>query len=214
MADFDPPSFDIVVTSCPANKLKPSPGCVNSVNNLDVIYKSLIIRGSSSWEFGYSQLTIHAYGSSVTKMSSAAMKSYLAKPGEVGGEWHLVDAKDQILGRLAARLATILMGKHRPTYTPHVLTGDCIILINAEKIKLTGRKMDQKKYERYSYYPSGRKIEPISVVMAKDPERVIKSAVRRMLPKNKLGRDMLNRLKVYAGPQHPHGAQQPKAMAN
>jgi len=140
------------------------------------------------------------------------MKSYLAKPGEAGGDWHVVDADGKVLGRLAVQLATILMGKHKPTYTPHVVTGDFIVVVNAEKVKLTGRKMEQKEYDHYTYYPSGRKVTPIAKVMAKHPERVIEQAVRRMLPKNKLSRQMLQRLKVYAGPEHPHQAQQPKPL--
>src|SRR5687767_1216162 len=123
-------------------------------------------------------------------MRTAAMKSYLAKTDEVGGNWHLVDAEGKVLGRLASRLATILMGKHLPTYTPHVLTGDFIVVVNAEKVNLTGRKMDQKKYDRYSYHPGGRKVESIETVLAKDPQRVIMLAVRRMLPKNKLADQM------------------------
>ncbi len=145
-------------------------------------------------------------------MRSAAMKSYLAKPGQAGGQWHLVDAEGQVLGRLATQLATILMGKHRPTYTPYVLTGDFVVVLNAEKIRLTGRKMEQKQYEHYTYYNSGRKIEPIAKVMRTHPDRVIRMAVRRMLPKNKLGRDMLSRLKIYAGTEHPHQAQQPQPI--
>jgi large subunit ribosomal protein L13 len=140
------------------------------------------------------------------------MKSYCAKPGEAGGDWHLVDADGKVLGRLATELATILMGKHKPTYTPHVLTGDFVVVVNAEKIKLTGRKMQSKEYERYSYYPSGRKVESITSVMARHPERIVEEAVRRMLPKNKLGRQMLKRLKVYAGPEHPHAAQGPQPL--
>lgn len=140
------------------------------------------------------------------------MKTYLAKPEEVGGEWHLVDADGKVLGRLAAQLATILMGKHRPTYTPHVLTGDFVVVINAEKVKLTGRKMEQKTYDRYSYHPSGRTVESITEVLAKDPGMVIFKAVRRMLPKNKLGDHMLTRLKVYKGATHPHQAQQPQPL--
>jgi large subunit ribosomal protein L13 len=140
------------------------------------------------------------------------MKSYLAKPGEVEGKWHLVDASGKVLGRLAAELATILMGKHRPTYTPHVLTGDFVVVVNAEKVKLTGRKMEQKTYQRYTFYPSGQKTEPIAKVLAHHPDRMIRLAVRRMLPKNKLGRHMLSRLKVYAGPKHPHGCQKPKPL--
>ena len=145
-------------------------------------------------------------------MRSAAMKTYQAKTGEVGGKWHIVDADGQVLGRLAAELATILMGKHRPTYTPHVLTGDFVVVINAEKIKLTGRKMEQKQYDHYTLYPSGRKIEPIAKVMAKEPGRVIRLAVRRMLPKNALAKDMLTRLKIYKGATHPHQAQCPQPL--
>lgn len=145
-------------------------------------------------------------------MLSAATKSYLAKPGQVGGQWHLADADGKVLGRMASQLATVLMGKHRPEYTPHVLTGDFVIVVNAAKVKLTGRKMDQKVYQRYTYYPSGRKVEPIAEVIQKDPERVIKEAVKRMLPRNKLGRAMLSRLKVYGGPDHPHQAQHPQPL--
>ncbi len=145
-------------------------------------------------------------------MRSAAMKSYVARPDEVGGDWHLVDASGKVLGRLAAQLATILMGKHKPTYTPHVLTGDFVVVVNAEKVKLTGRKLEQKEYDHYTYYPGGRKVVPIARVMERHPERVIQLAVRRMLPKNKLARRMLKRLKVYAGPEHPHAAQQPRPL--
>jgi large subunit ribosomal protein L13 len=118
-------------------------------------------------------------------MRSAAMKTTLAKTGESGGKWHLVDADGQVLGRLATRLATVLMGKHLPTYTPHVLSGDFVVLVNAEKVKLTGRKMTDKEYDRYSHHPSGRKVESITTVMQRHPERVLVSAVRRMLPKNR-----------------------------
>jgi len=145
-------------------------------------------------------------------MRSAAMKSYIARPDELKPDWHLVDASDKVLGRLATELATILMGKHKPTYTPHVLTGDFVVVINAEKVKLTGRKIEQKEYDHYTYYPSGRKVVPIDRMMERHPERVIESAVRRMLPKNKLARQMLKRLKVYAGPAHPHAAQQPEPL--
>ena len=146
-------------------------------------------------------------------MRSAAMKTYLAKPGEVEAQWHLVDAAGKVLGRLATELATILMGKHKPTYTPHVLTGDFIVVVNAEKVALTGRKLQQKEYDRYTYYTSGRKVVSIATMMERHPDRVIRLAVRRMLPKNKLARQMLKRLKVYAGPEHPHAAQQPAPLA-
>ncbi|MHC4445814.1 MAG: 50S ribosomal protein L13 [Planctomycetota bacterium] len=140
------------------------------------------------------------------------MKTYSAKPDEVGGQWHIVDAEGKTLGRLATRLATILMGKHKPTYTPHVLTGDYIIVVNAEKVRLTGRKLEQKEYDRYTYYTGGRKVDSMAKVLEKSPERVIEFAVRRMLPKSKLGRQMLKRLKVYRGPDHPHQAQQPQEL--
>lgn len=145
-------------------------------------------------------------------MRSAAMKSFLAKPGQVEGKWHLVDASNQVLGRLATELATVLMGKHKPTYTPHVLTGDFVVVINAEKVRVTGRKDEQIEYDRYSYHPGGRKVVPYKEMLATHPERIIQSAVKRMLPKTKLGRDMLSRMKIYAGAEHPHQAQQPEPL--
>lgn len=146
-------------------------------------------------------------------MRSTAMKSFLAKPGQVGGEWRLIDADGKTLGRLAVDVATVLMGKHRPTYTPHVLTGDIIVIVNAEKIRLTGRKMEQMEYDHYTYHPGGRKVIPIAEMLKKHPDRVLQRAVWRMLPHNKLGRDMLKRMKVYGGPEHPHAAQQPKPLS-
>ncbi|MBN1488463.1 MAG: 50S ribosomal protein L13 [Phycisphaerae bacterium] len=140
-------------------------------------------------------------------------KSYLAKPGEIEGQWHLIDATDKILGRMATRIATILMGKHKPTYTPHTLTGDFVVIVNAEKVKLTGRKTEMKTYERYTYYPGGRKVIPFTTMHAKHPDDVIRVAVRRMLPKNRLGRQMLSRLKIYAGAEHNHQAQRPEPLA-
>jgi large subunit ribosomal protein L13 len=141
-------------------------------------------------------------------------KTYMAKTGEVAAGWHLVDAEDQILGRLAARIAPILMGKHRPEYTPHVDTGEFVIVVNAEKIRFTGaNKPRDRVYQRYSGYPGGRKEVPLAEQLASRPEFVIREAVRRMLPKNRLGADMLAKLKVYAGPDHPHQAQQPQALA-
>jgi large subunit ribosomal protein L13 len=145
-------------------------------------------------------------------MRSAAMKSYLAKTGEIPGDWHIVDAADKPLGRLAASLATILMGKHKPTYTPHVLTGDFIVVINAEKVTMSGRKDEQKEYDRYSYHPGGRKVVPAAEMREKHPERLLQFAVRRMLPKNKLGDHMINRMKVYKGTKHPHMPQRPQPL--
>ncbi|MHC4985714.1 MAG: 50S ribosomal protein L13 [Planctomycetota bacterium] len=141
------------------------------------------------------------------------MKSYMAKKGELTAEWRLVDATDKVLGRLATRIATILMGKHRPEYTPHVDCGDFVIVVHADKVRVTGaNKPDQRQYERYSRYPGGRKVVSLAEMMVKHPDRVIKEAVRRMLPKNKLGHQMLSKLKVYAGADHPHHAQQPQAL--
>lgn len=127
--------------------------------------------------------------------------------------WYHVDATDKVLGRLAVRLAVVLMGKDRPEYTPNVDTGAYVVVTNAEKIRLTGRKMAQKTYHRYSGYPGGLKEIPIADVLAKHPERVIMEAVRRMLPKNKLGDAMLKKLRVYGGPRHPHTYHKPEELA-
>lgn len=142
-----------------------------------------------------------------------AQKSYMAKPDQVPAEWWVVDATDAIVGRLASTIATILMGKHRPTYTPHTLTGDFVVVTNCEKVQFTGaeHKWNTKTYARYSGFP-GLKIETAAAVRERHPDRILREAVRRMLPKNKLATKMLDRLKVYAGPEHPHQAQQPKPL--
>ncbi|GAB4402231.1 MAG: 50S ribosomal protein L13 [Anaerolineales bacterium] len=140
------------------------------------------------------------------------MKTYVVKEGEIKREWYVVDAEGKTLGRLASKIARILMGKHKPYYTPHLDTGDFVVVVNADKIRVTGRKLDQKKYYRYSGYPSGLKSVTLRKQMETHPERVIWAAVRNMLPKNKLGRVMLKKLKVYASPDHPHAAQQPKPL--
>ncbi len=137
------------------------------------------------------------------------MKTYMAKPGEVAQHWWLVDATDRIVGRLARDIAVHLMGKHRPTYSPHVDTGDFVVVINAEKVVFTGKKWDQKTYSWYTGYP-GQKVITAARARERKPEAVLRDAVRRMLPKNKLGRRMLGKLKIYAGPDHPHQAQQPQ----
>ena len=141
------------------------------------------------------------------------MSTYLAKPGEIKADWHIVDASDKILGRLAAKLSTILQGKHKPTYTPHVLSGDHVIVLNAEKIAVTGNKANVIEYDTYSTYAGGRKTYSYKRMVEEHPERLIQLAVKRMLPKNKLGRDMLLKLKVYRGTSHEHQAQQPKPLA-
>jgi large subunit ribosomal protein L13 len=138
------------------------------------------------------------------------VKTYYAKPGEVEREWLLVDAADQVLGRLSSEVAQILKGKHKPQYTPHVDTGDFVVIINADKIVLTGNKMEDKKAYRHSGYPGGLKEVPISRMMEKDPAKVVEKAIRGMLPKNTLGRQMGKKLKVYAGSEHPHEAQDPR----
>lgn len=138
------------------------------------------------------------------------MKTYMAKPAEVEQKWWLVDANEKVVGRLASDIAMVLMGKHRPTYTPHVDNGDFVVVINAEKVVFTGNKWDQKTYAYYTGYP-GQKIDTAADIREQHPERILSEAVRRMLPKNKLGRRMLDKLKIYAGGEHPHQAQQPEA---
>ena len=136
-------------------------------------------------------------------------QTYFAKAGDVTPAWRQVDAEGEILGRLSVRIATILMGKHRPQYTPHVDCGDYVIVTNAQKIVMTGRKLEQKKKLRFSGYPGGLKAETYGSLLKRRPTVLIEESVRRMLPKSKLGRQMLSKLKVYAGPDHPHQAQQP-----
>ncbi len=141
------------------------------------------------------------------------MKTYMAKTGELAKKWYVVDVTDKIVGRVATEIATILMGKHRPEYTPHVDTGDFVIVINAEKVRLTGaNKGSQRTYQRYTGYPGGRRVTTLNEMLETKPEMVIAEAVRRMLPKNKLATVMLSKLKVYVGPDHPHQAQQPEAL--
>lgn len=137
------------------------------------------------------------------------MRTYTPKPGEVERRWHVIDATDVVLGRLASQAATLLRGKHKPTFAPHVDTGDFVIIVNADKVALTGSKLDQKKAYRHSGYPGGLRATSYAELMAKAPERVVEKAVRGMLPKNTLGRKQLSKLKVYAGAAHPHQAQQP-----
>lgn len=138
------------------------------------------------------------------------MRTYMAKPNEIERKWYVVDAAGQTLGRLASEVATILRGKHKPEYTPHVDTGDHVIIINAEKIELTGNKLHDKKYYRHSGYPGGLKVRTAHEMFSKHPERVLELAVKGMLPKNSLGRKMFKKLHVYAGPEHPHEAQKPE----
>ena len=136
-------------------------------------------------------------------------KVYMAKPLEVERRWLLVDAKGKVVGRLARQIAMMLMGKNKPAYTPHVDTGDFVVVVNAERVQFTGRKWDQKLYYRHSHHPGGLKSRSAKEVMKRKPEEILRHAVRGMLPKNHLGRGMLKKLKIYPGENHPHVAQKP-----
>jgi large subunit ribosomal protein L13 len=140
------------------------------------------------------------------------VKTYAVKASEIERRWWVVDATDQTLGRLATRIATLLEGKHKPTYSPHLDTGDHVVVINAARIKVTGNKLVDKSYFRHSNYPGGLKEESLAAVMARKPELVIERAVKGMLPQNRIGRAMYRKLKVYPGADHPHQAQQPTAV--
>ena len=141
------------------------------------------------------------------------MGTYVPKAGEITHEWVVMDASDQVLGRLASEAARLLRGKHKPEYTPYLDTGDFVVIVNAERVKLTGNKLDDKKYYRHSGRPGNLKVETARERLEKYPERVIQAAVWGMLPKNRLGRKLLRKLKVYSGSEHPHEAQQPKTHA-
>ncbi|HVS28818.1 MAG TPA: 50S ribosomal protein L13 [Solirubrobacteraceae bacterium] len=140
------------------------------------------------------------------------MKTYVAKPSDRERSWLLVDASGKTLGRLATQLADALRGKRKPTYTPHIDVGDFVIVVNAEKIRVTGDKLNGKRYYRHSGYPGGLRSRTLAEMLARRPEEVIRIAVKGMLPRNRLARKQLTKLKVYAGPEHPHAAQQPKAI--
>ncbi len=140
-------------------------------------------------------------------------QTYHARNGQVPQNWHHVDAADQVLGRLASRVAVLLMGKHKPQYTPHVDVGDYVVITNAQQIRLTGNKLDQKVYQTYSGHPSGRRTRSYRQVFETKPELLLHRAVRRMLPKNRLATGMLKKLKVYAGSEHPHQAQKPQPLS-
>jgi len=141
------------------------------------------------------------------------MRTHSVRANEIERRWYVINAADQTLGRLASRVAQILKGKHKPTYSAHLDVGDYVIVVNAEKVRTTGRKLDQKRYYRHSGYPGGLRSDSLRAVLATRPERVIERAVKGMLPHNRLGDDMLQKLKVYAGPDHPHQAQQPSELA-
>ena len=145
-------------------------------------------------------------------MDINSFKTYTARPSETERAWHLVDADNQVVGRLAAQVATILRGKHKPEYTPHVDTGDFVVIVNAEKVRFTGKKETDKTYFRHSGYPGGVTTRTVREVRERHPERILERAIQGMLPKNRLGRAMAKKLKVYAGPDHPHDAQNPQAL--
>ena len=140
------------------------------------------------------------------------MKTYVTKPADIERSWYVVDAEGQTLGRLASQIAAVLRGKHKPIYSPSVDAGDFVVVINADKIKVTGRRMDQKMYYRHSGYPGGLREATLKEQLDRHPTRPVELAIKGMLPKNKLGRQMIKKLKVYAGPEHPHQAQQPVPM--
>jgi len=148
----------------------------------------------------------------IEKEESTLMKSFLAKAGQVEQKWLLVDADGAVLGRIASKLAMVLMGKTKPTYTPHVDMGDFVVVVNAEKVRLTGTKADFKTYESYSGYPGGHKYTSYAQMMERKPEKIIELAVRKMLPKTQMGRKALSRLKIFRGPEHEHQAQQPQKV--
>jgi len=140
------------------------------------------------------------------------VRTYSPKPGEVTRAWHVIDAQDVVLGRLATQAATLLRGKHKPTYAPHVDTGDFVVIINADKVALTGSKRDQEFQYRHSGFPGGLRKQSFGEVLDTRPDRLVEKAIKGMLPKNRLGRQIANKLKVYSGPNHPHAAQQPQAF--
>lgn len=146
----------------------------------------------------------------VQGMAKSVMRTTFLKSAEVEQDWYHVDGSDQVLGRLSVKIANVLMGKHKPTYAPYLDTGDFVVVTNVGKLKITGSKLEQNEYARYSGYCGGYKTTPMSEVFEKRPERVLHASVRRMLPKNALGRRMLKKLKMYREDAHPHAAQQPK----
>ncbi len=146
------------------------------------------------------------------KVDTQSFRTYSAKAADITPKWWIIDAEDVVLGKLATKAATVLRGKHKPQFTPHADTGDFIVVVNAEKVKLTGNKVLDKQYFRHSHYPGGEKFENVREVLQKKPEQVIERAVWGMLPHNNLGRSIYKKLKVYAGPTHPHSAQNPQEL--
>jgi len=143
-------------------------------------------------------------------MKATTVRTYTPKPGDVQRQWHVIDATDVVLGRLASQVAVLLRGKHKPTFAPHVDTGDFVVVVNADKIALTGNKLEQKRAYRHSGYPGGLRSQSYVELLEKHPTKAVEKAVRGMLPKNSIARAQITKLKVYAGPEHPHQAQQPQ----
>jgi large subunit ribosomal protein L13 len=137
------------------------------------------------------------------------MSTFMAKPSTITRRWFVIDATDAVVGRLAVQIANVLRGKHRPEYTPHVDTGEFVVVVNAEKVRFTGKKLETKTYSHYTRYPGGLKTVAARDLIEKHPDRILREAVRRMVPRNKLGRQQMTKLKIYSGPSHPHQAQQP-----
>jgi large subunit ribosomal protein L13 len=145
-------------------------------------------------------------------MNTQSFKTYSAKPKDIERQWYVIDARGEVVGRLATRIATVLRGKHKPAYTPHIDTGDFVIVTHADEVRFTGQKETQKVYHRYSGYPGGGKTEAPESLRTRRPEEILRRAVKGMLPKGALGRQMYTKLKVYTGPDHPHDAQQPRPL--
>ena len=141
------------------------------------------------------------------------MRTFTPKPADLTRSWHVIDAEGAVLGKIASQAATLLKGKHKPIYAPHVDTGDHVVIVNASKLDVSPRKLADKQYHRHSGYPGGLRTESLEHLLARDPERVVRLAIRGMLPKTRLGRAQLKKLRVYAGPEHPHAAQQPQPLA-
>jgi large subunit ribosomal protein L13 len=153
-----------------------------------------------------------AWRTSVRRFFVAMQKTWNAKPGEISRRWYVVDAEGQTLGRLATRIADVLRGKGKPEYTPHVDTGDFVVVVNAERIEVTGKKLDGKLYYRHSGYPGGLRSRTLREQLERRPTEVVRKAVKGMLPRNRLSRAQLGKLKIYAGPEHPHAAQSPEPL--
>jgi large subunit ribosomal protein L13 len=157
-------------------------------------------------------MTTAAPAKPIRRLAKSAGRTTLAKVGQVDAKWYVIDASNKTLGRLASAVAVRLMGKHKPIYTPNVDTGDFIVVLNTAKLKVSGRKLEQREYDYYTYYPGGRGTSDLKNLLARKPNTVFELAVRRMLPKNKLGEQMLSKLKCYKDEKHPHAAQQPEKL--